>query len=1139
MENYFLEIERDVMKAYDLCQKARATGKDPARDVEVFLAKNMAERVVGLITIVSDKIKDSGVVERIARLEKEYGAQDWRVALTIALEVAQEKFCTFSDRREAMEVGIRVGIAYITNGVVSSPLEGFTRLEIKKRRDGKEYFALFFSGPIRSAGGTGASVSVVIGDYIRQMCGYAPYDPTPEEVKHVVTELYDYHERVTNLQYLPSEEEIAFMVQHLPVQIDGEPSEKIEVSNYKRLDRIASDRLRGGVCLVFGEGLCQKATKVHKQLARWGKHFGLEGWTFLEEFLKLQSKMKARAMTDEHTSAVKPDFTFVKDLVAGRPVFTHPLRNGGFRLRYGRARNTGLSAQAIHPATMVVLQNFVAIGTQFKVERPGKSSVIASCTYLEGPIVKLQDGSVVVLRTVDAAKKVLPQVVEVLYLGDLLISYGDFFNRGHSLVPAGYCEEWWALELAQAVQGRELGDDRPLIEALIAFPFTVLSGKDALRLSQLYGVSLHPRFTFYWTSLEREDLPLLVHWLQSGSCSDEKIVLPYREGREKRALELLGVEHSVVGTEYVVITGDASLLLQECLKHVDVQKDSILEMLNPALKIRDKNGTYIGARMGRPEKAKMRKLTGSPQVLFPVGDEGGRMRCFQDALKKGFVQAQFPLLYCERCECTTLYLSCERCGKETQPHYFCYYCHKESATPCHDVAVPYSERSIDIKMYFESALSLLNLKQYPELIKGVRGTSNLEHIPEHLAKGILRAVHGLYINKDGTIRYDMTEMPLTHFTPQEIGTSVEKLRALGYDQDYHGQPLTHEDQVVELRIQDIILPAAPESLDEPSDHVFFRVAGFLDDLLEKVYGLPRYYQLKQASDLVGHYVVGLAPHISAGVVGRIIGFSKTQVILAHPYFHSIVRRDCDGDEMAVMLLLDTLLNFSRKYLPNHRGATQDTPLVLSSRIIPKEVDDMMYDMDVCWAYPLELYEGALQYKKPWEVQMQQLKPRIGTDQQYTGFGFTHPVDDVNFGVRCSAYKSIPTMEEKVKGQLDIAEKLRAVDQDDVARLVIDRHFIRDIKGNLRKFSTQEFRCVKCNEKYRRPPLFGACLKCEGNIVFTVAEGTITKYLEPSISLIEKYHLPPYLVQSLLITKERVESIFGRDKEKQEGLGKWF
>ena len=46
------------------------------------------------------------------------------------------------------------------------------------------------------------------------------------------------------------------------------------------------------------------------------------------------------------------------------------------------------------------------------------------------------------------------------------------------------------------------------------------------------------------------------------------------------------------------------------------------------------------------------------------------------------------------------------------------------------------------------------MRTYPDLIKGVRGTSNKSHIPEHLAKGILRAKHNVHVNKDGTIRYD-------------------------------------------------------------------------------------------------------------------------------------------------------------------------------------------------------------------------------------------------------------------------------------------------------------------------------------------------------------------------------------------------
>jgi hypothetical protein len=38
-----------------------------------------------------------------------------------------------------MEAGIRLGFAYATLGVVSSPIEGFTELKLGKTKEGKEY----------------------------------------------------------------------------------------------------------------------------------------------------------------------------------------------------------------------------------------------------------------------------------------------------------------------------------------------------------------------------------------------------------------------------------------------------------------------------------------------------------------------------------------------------------------------------------------------------------------------------------------------------------------------------------------------------------------------------------------------------------------------------------------------------------------------------------------------------------------------------------------------------------------------------------------------------------------------------------------------------------------------------------------
>ena len=131
------------------------------------------------------------------------------------------------------------------------------------------------------------------------------------------------------------------------------------------------------------------------------------------------------------------------------------------------------------------------------------------------------------------------------------------------------------------------------------------------------------------------------------------------------------------------------------------------------------------------------------------------------------------------------------------------------------------------------------------------------------------------------------------------------------------------------------------------------------------------------------------------------------------------------------------------------------------------------------------------------------------------------------------------MVDKVNKEMELVVKLRSVDASDVARLIIERHFIRDIRGNLRKFSTQGFRCSKCNEKFRRPPLEGNCSRCRGNIIFTISEGGIVKYLEPALDLAKNYNIPVYVKQNLELTKRYIESIFGREETKQTQLGKWF
>ncbi len=1661
-EQYFKNFENKVKEIYEVAREAKRKGLDPSKEVEIPLARSMAEKVVGLISSLYPQILDAGIEKRILELEEDWGKLNVAISFKIAEEIAKQKFCKFGSLLESIDAGIRVGFAYITLGVVSSPIEGYTKLALGKTLDGKEYFKAYFSGPIRSAGTTASCVALMLIDYLRELFGYAKYDPTQEEIKRYYIENHDYHERITNLQYMPTEEEAIFLAERLPIQLAGDPTEKREVSSYKNLNRVETNLIRGGMCLIFSEGLAQKAKKGMRLLKSVKeKGFKSTGWDYLEEYVRLHER--------RDTGKTEDSPIYIKDLVAGRPVLGHPSRSGAFRFRYGRGRTSGFSSSSIHPATMAITDGFLAIGTQLKIEKPTKGCAITSCDVIEGPIVKLFNGSVKKLKTKEEAKKLYPDVEEIIYLGDILFPFSDLVNRNSELIKPGYVEEWWGLELAEK--------DSELEKKTTCFN---IDFDKAVEISRKYKIPLHPGFIFYWTQISREEFLGLIDWLKNSRVNG-KIIFPYNKTEQerfklgKRALELLGIEHEVT-IENVVLDKEKSKALfanlginstiqskkERMLKDViDAEKFNfnkpILDIINSVseFKIKDRAGEFIGARMGRPEKAKLRKLKGSPNVLFPVGREGGRLRSVQEACTAGRVWSSFPIHYCNSCGNETIYSLCENCGSKTKQMYYCPYCKEKSLNMCrqHEGALLYMNQALDIKHYLEKAKQKIKIsdKEMPALIKGVRGVTSAGKQTEHLAKGILRAKYNLQVNKDGTIRFDATELPLISFKPKEISVSIEKLREMGYVKDIFGRELIDDNQILELRPHDIILPSSSESPDERADEVFVKVSQFIDNLLVKFYGLKSFYNIKGRGDLVEHLGVCMSPHNCAGVVCRFIGFSNTLGLLASPYMHAAIRRDCvhpttnfvysdkgeikneaigsyvenlikngnkirkidsygtirididkelyafgvdpiskrlkkkkikyfikgappkkwvkirtstgrnqvmtlrhkfiyldeknnfkvkradeikrgdriallrnfnfneevdeiflpkflaenipvekqneirvvkagslfkklvkkrgeknirnllnlndsfnnlcdwynivplnhvnkfveeglikwkeipttakirtifnnkewglmfkvgedlmnvlgyyaaeghsrqtktvsqvcfrimdkeqrrklgasikgafelmpnfakdktrvsicnklvyylfkycfdagsgayekrvpnivfnvseekaktylscyfdgdgtilnksarkvcfysvsknlldgisllacrqglfgrftktserlpgkklleryrelgkppkkhvlhhltytgrdfykftqilqpvnkrklriikavklkearerkikynnkffvleklgdvfvdrvkevefvkdnknsycfevhwdseedknvlwgeqiinarcDGDEASIMLLGDVLLNFSRSFLPAHRGGTQDAPLVLNARIDAGEVDDQILDLEFIQdKYPLELYKLAEQGKHSSEVKTIKnvdLKLKKGGNP-FTGLGFSHNTSDLNEGVVCSTYKTLPTMSEKVQHQMDLVEKIRAVDTSDTARLIIEKHFIKDMRGNLRGFSMQNFRCVACNKIMTRPPLNGICPRCKGKIIFTIHEGGVRKYLDPAIGLAEKYHLSPYIRQHLELTKRYIDSVFGREPEKQEKLEAWF
>ena len=1088
MQDYFSSLQREVDVCYDVAKRARMKGFDPELDVEIPQASDLAARVEKLLF----EWEVDGVADRIRELSVDHDREE--VSLLIAKEYAKLPAKT---PEFAVERAIRLGLAVLTEGILVAPLEGIAGVSINRNPDGSDYLTVYFAGPIRSAGGTGQAMSVLIADVVRREVGLGRYAPTGPEVLRLKEEIPLY-KSCQHLQYTPSNEEIEIMASNVPVCVDGEGTEDAEISGFRDLPRIATNRVRGGACLVIAEGLCLKAPKLQKHV----KRLRIDGWEHIDDFINLKTKGQVDGAVE-----IAPSAKFLKDMLAGRPVLAYPSRVGGFRLRYGRTRATGLAALGMNPATMIVLDDFVAIGTQLKIERPGKAGAITPCDSIEGPIVLLENGDLVQANTTAEAFEIRGRVKEIVDVGELLVPYGEFVENNHFLMPSGLTLEWYREELN--ARGPDLPED-----------WISPSFDRAVEISTELKVPLHPKYNLFWSDVDvKRLLDLRGYLVSAAEWTDGRLSIPLDE-EHKGTLELLGALHSVIA-DRVVLDGLAAPLLRGLgLKATDgrvaetettiPETDSSLELVSTlsGLEVRARAVTRIGARVARPEKARERRMKPPPHCLFPVGSYGGPQRLISEAANVGVIRTQLGERSCPMCGTVTFSCKCG-CGAHTV------------------FTGKMSIQSVPVAEMLRSALELTNGRSLD--IKGVQGMISKSKTPESIEKGVLRARNGVFVFKDGTIRVDATDVPLTHFTPSEVGIDVQTARRLGYAKTAEGNDIESPDDLLELKVQDVVIP-------DSCVEYMMSTARFVDELLEKFYGLEAFYRLRVKQDLVGHLVVGLAPHTSGGVLSRVVGFTDAHVGYAHPFFHAAKRRNCDGDEDSIILLMDCLLNFSRSFLPERRGGLMDAPLVLTTKLDPNEIDKEAHNIDVSSAYPLEFYKAAQRFAHPKEVEpvMDLISGRIGTVLQYEGLGFTHGMSRISEGPVTSAYTALGSMVEKLEAQIALGVKIRAVDVSDVVHRIITRHLLPDAQGSLRRFTGQQLRCAKCNAKYRRIPLKGMCY-CGNRLTLTVHEAGVSKYLETAKRIGNTYRVSPYTLQRISILENAISSLFQSDKIRNSKL----
>ncbi|WP_338730183.1 DNA polymerase II large subunit [Haladaptatus sp. DJG-WS-42] len=1674
-ERYFESLETRLDEAMALATKAKEQGNDPKPEVEIPIAKDMADRVENILGI-------DGVAARVRELEDQMSREE--AALELAKDFADGKVGDYETREGKVEGAVRTAVALLTEGVVAAPIEGIDRVEIVPNDDGSEFVRVFYAGPIRSAGGTAQALSVLVADYTRALIGIDQYKPRDDEVERYAEEL-ELYDKETGLQYTPKPKETKFIARNCPICLDGEATGSEEVSGFRDLERVGTNNPRGGMCLVLGEGIAQKAPKIK----RYTSALDEIDWPWLDDLIdgtigKDDGEKKDAAEAPEEEAAdadaddaepesepevdgpprAEPKGKFLRDLIAGRPVFSHPSMPGGFRLRYGRSRNHGFATAGVQPATMHVVDDFLATGTQIKTERPGKAGGVIPVDSIEGPTVKLANGDVRRIDDPAEALKLRNGVVEILDLGEYLVNFGEFVENNHELIPASYVYEWWVQDFEHAGADVQALADDARVDLEHPDP------EQGIEWAIEYDAPLHPDYTYLWHDLTVEQFETLADTVSQGYLDDGALYVPNTDDA-RQALEWLLIEHSQGPEEIRVPTWKPFVRSLGLSEDLDKQWDDLSDesrawpnahkAVNEVapFALQERAPTRIGNRMGRPEKSEKRDLSPAVHTLFPIGEAGGNQRSVSEAANhfadrnatRGEVEVTVGKRTCTSCGEITFKNKCPACQGATEPQYECWSCEIEvepdeagraECPRCGKDASSEWRRPVNIREEYRNALQSVGERETSfDILKGVKGLTSKHKTPEPMEKGILRSKNGVSVFKDGTVRYDMTDLPVTAVRADELDVTAGQLRELGYTEDMNGDPLEHDDQIVELRVQDIVLS------DGAAEHML-RIGGFVDDLLTQYYGLEPFYEFENRQDLVGELVFGMAPHTSAAVVGRVIGFTSAAVGYAHPYFHAAKRRNCfhpttkvwfededgsyhyeqietlvekyldpemaktddfgtlvdhlshlegtlrvpsladngsqslqpvtalskhqapdhmvsirtrsgreltvtpdhrihvydsdlgrlvsveasnieeedhlvtprgldvfdipneaptfdllaefleseaipteslmikglekdtlynlfsdrlshdwdghfyplqstaewlgltkkvlsnylyresipaalltkffdttaellsfipddamlgmkrdrtelnrfveinertatllgyyaaegftreyetskgtihqttlcgieddvreffltalseefgadpyvenhakitvsgrllraffdttldvgkfahskrvpqcifdapnhivgaylsgyfsgdgsisagssrisattvgselkedivalltklgidsqvkhldpvllresfpefydedddsmsrpsfeisvsghdsirfaeragfhiprkdnhlqaaviesspqsefrrcfdggtaeylldpvecieysesetefvycltvsdthslisndisslqcDGDEDCVMLLMDGLLNFSKQYLPNKRGGRMDAPLVMSSRIDPSEIDDEAHNMDIVDRYPREFYEATREMADPGEVDIKIAEENLGTDREYTEFRHTHETSNIALGPDLSAYKTLGSMMDKMEAQLELARKLRAVDETDVAERVIEYHFMPDIIGNLRAFSRQTTRCLDCGKKFRRFPLSGDCNECGGRVNLTVHEGSVKKYVDTAIRVADEYGAREYTKQRLDILDQSIRSVFENDKNK--------
>ena len=154
-EAYQNWLDRRAEEVYRIAATAKAKGLDFEDEVEIPRTADLASRTEKLLDEYLDGMSIEDDLRDLLRTSDRETA-----AIEIALDVARRMHARTSDIATAIDSGLRVGLAVLTEAVLVAPLEGIGEVRIMNNADGSEFLSIDYAGPIRAAGGTAQALGV-------------------------------------------------------------------------------------------------------------------------------------------------------------------------------------------------------------------------------------------------------------------------------------------------------------------------------------------------------------------------------------------------------------------------------------------------------------------------------------------------------------------------------------------------------------------------------------------------------------------------------------------------------------------------------------------------------------------------------------------------------------------------------------------------------------------------------------------------------------------------------------------------------------------------------------------------------------------------------------------------------------------